>query len=317
MSASLDHLNLLYYASTLLVGLIVLTISIVIYQATRDTTLRHFIYYHSSFTFLATLNVVSSYLKTNVLPEGGTAYSLVRYLENPGALLLVMFTAPLFVHSLGPVANVRTRNLVIGVTSLLLLIANYTLSLFDSAKEWDQARILLKDVIFIATIVYCWSHSRLFLSQDQGCGRETLHRRRIGVIQCLYPWHCLRHFSAGVYQGQDLPRCILLHGGVLHTPFLPESRPRRALWRNQMCPRVDAWEEVFPDIALRERDLSQREVEVVRLLLEGKTYKGIGEGLSISPNTVKTHLRKAYQKLGVKNRLELARLIKTLGPRPS
>lgn len=56
----------------------------------------------------------------------------------------------------------------------------------------------------------------------------------------------------------------------------------------------------------REAGLSSREQEVLRLLSRGQTNKEIAEGLEISENTVKAHLKSVLRKLGVSNRVEAA-----------
>jgi LuxR family maltose regulon positive regulatory protein len=48
--------------------------------------------------------------------------------------------------------------------------------------------------------------------------------------------------------------------------------------------------------------LSERELQVLGLLVEGQTYQEIAQALYISINTVKTHLKNIYGKLGVHNR---------------
>ena len=48
--------------------------------------------------------------------------------------------------------------------------------------------------------------------------------------------------------------------------------------------------------------LSPREVEVLRLAADGRTNAAIGRDLGISATTVKTHLMRAYEKLGVGDR---------------
>jgi LuxR family maltose regulon positive regulatory protein len=50
--------------------------------------------------------------------------------------------------------------------------------------------------------------------------------------------------------------------------------------------------------------LSDRELEVLALLADGLTYQEIAQALFISLNTVKTHLKNVYGKLGVHNRQE-------------
>ncbi|MBN1518882.1 MAG: helix-turn-helix transcriptional regulator [Spirochaetales bacterium] len=53
--------------------------------------------------------------------------------------------------------------------------------------------------------------------------------------------------------------------------------------------------------------LSQREHQVLRLIVEGKRYKEIAAALDISMPTVKSHVSSAYRKLGVKGRADLYR----------
>ena len=51
--------------------------------------------------------------------------------------------------------------------------------------------------------------------------------------------------------------------------------------------------------------LSQREKEIFEVLLTGVSYKEIANQHFISVNTVKTHTKNIYSKLGIKNRIEL------------
>lgn len=52
------------------------------------------------------------------------------------------------------------------------------------------------------------------------------------------------------------------------------------------------------------RPLTQREREVLRLLADGMTNEQMGAELSISPQTVRTHVQKAMDKLGAQNRVQ-------------
>lgn len=52
--------------------------------------------------------------------------------------------------------------------------------------------------------------------------------------------------------------------------------------------------------------LSPRELEIAQLVLQGMSNKEIAKKLFISESTVKNHLSRIFQKLGVKDRVELA-----------
>jgi LuxR family maltose regulon positive regulatory protein len=60
-------------------------------------------------------------------------------------------------------------------------------------------------------------------------------------------------------------------------------------------------------------DLTEREMDVLRGLVQGWSYPEIAERLVISPGTVKTHVSHIYAKLGVQGRLEAIRRVNELG----
>ncbi|MES2108187.1 MAG: helix-turn-helix transcriptional regulator [Bacteroidota bacterium] len=55
------------------------------------------------------------------------------------------------------------------------------------------------------------------------------------------------------------------------------------------------------------RELSQREMDIVGLILSGKSNKEVALALNIELSTVKTHVNNIYAKLGVNNRKDLDR----------
>lgn len=59
--------------------------------------------------------------------------------------------------------------------------------------------------------------------------------------------------------------------------------------------------------------LSQREAEVVTLILQGKSIQEMADMLVISPKTVNTYRYRLYEKLHVKNDVELTRLAVKFG----
>lgn len=60
--------------------------------------------------------------------------------------------------------------------------------------------------------------------------------------------------------------------------------------------------ELVGQVARPEHDLTDREIEVVRLMAEGRSNRAIAETLFLSEATIKTHLVRIYRKLKVDNR---------------
>lgn len=60
---------------------------------------------------------------------------------------------------------------------------------------------------------------------------------------------------------------------------------------------------------IEENSLTERESEILRLIVKGKTYKAMGEELFVSENTVKFHVKNIYSKLDVHSKSELNKKI--------
>jgi LuxR family transcriptional regulator, maltose regulon positive regulatory protein len=65
-----------------------------------------------------------------------------------------------------------------------------------------------------------------------------------------------------------------------------------------------------PGIALR---LTTREIQVLRLLWKGRSNKAIARDLFLTENTIETHLRRIYEKLGTRSRTQAAALAREAG----
>ena len=61
-----------------------------------------------------------------------------------------------------------------------------------------------------------------------------------------------------------------------------------------------------PRTPCAENPLSPREREVLSLVAEGRSNKAIADALSVSPNTIKTHVASLFTKLNADSRVQLA-----------
>ncbi|KAB2951967.1 MFS transporter [Heliorestis acidaminivorans] len=98
---------------------------------------------------------------------------------------------------------------------------------------------------------------------------------------------------------------------IIILPIL-NNQMARILKSHAFLMTVSHQEEKKQDEALLElkekKQLTERESEVVQLLLRGYTYKAISKSLNISDNTIKYHAKNIYQKLQINSKMELIKL---------
>ncbi len=63
--------------------------------------------------------------------------------------------------------------------------------------------------------------------------------------------------------------------------------------------------------------LSPRDLEIARLAASGLADHEIAEGLFLTINTVKTHLKRVYEALGVHNRAQLVNALRNYENHPN
>lgn len=81
----------------------------------------------------------------------------------------------------------------------------------------------------------------------------------------------------------------------------------------RLAPRTAAPPFVRNDKAMAALGISPREAEVLDLLAAGHPNKVIARRLAISPNTVKTHVARLFEKLGAATRTEAIAKARELG----
>lgn len=64
-------------------------------------------------------------------------------------------------------------------------------------------------------------------------------------------------------------------------------------------------------------ELTERETEVMRLVIEGRPNKLIADALAISVRTVEVHRARVFEKMNVKSAVELANLLRDSSPPPA
>ncbi len=79
---------------------------------------------------------------------------------------------------------------------------------------------------------------------------------------------------------------------------------------------ISSFQTPAPTLEPEGEPLSERETEVLGYLTKGYSGKEIADKMSVSINTVKTHLRHIYQKLHVRSRTEILLRFRAAPPEP-
>ncbi|RYD41475.1 MAG: response regulator transcription factor [Sphingomonadales bacterium] len=126
-----------------------------------------------------------------------------------------------------------------------------------------------------------------------------LHGIALAAAAFLLEWlnykHVVHRWSTEFYIVCVAVLCVAL--GIWAGNRLT-ARPRQAFLRN--------------DAAIAALGLSARECEVLEMLAAGHANKVIARQLDISPNTVKTHVARVYEKLAVASRTQAVRKARSL-----
>lgn len=124
---------------------------------------------------------------------------------------------------------------------------------------------------------------------------DSVERAVRALVDAGYPWDAAR--LAGHAAGRAAEHRDSLHLLALARSLHPED--------TGPAPRRGGSVEQGTDHAAAPSQLSAREIEVARLVLEGRTYAEIGRTIFISPRTAEHHIARIRRRLGASTRSEL------------
>jgi DNA-binding CsgD family transcriptional regulator len=124
-----------------------------------------------------------------------------------------------------------------------------------------------------------------------------------GLGRVGMPWEGARlagHAAARADERKDMVR-LLSCARDLHPQGTSTGNGTSGSGETRNAPTAETGNGMQPDGS----GLSEREKEVARLVLEGKTYREIGEAIYISPRTAEHHIARMRRRLGAENRSDL------------
>jgi DNA-binding CsgD family transcriptional regulator len=144
--------------------------------------------------------------------------------------------------------------------------------------------------------------------------REDPGRQRAGMaLAWLFFGHILMQVAKSLLGAMELDRWqfVISKLLILYTNLLPVIWLKFYYipWAGALSRISNAGSQL--DSLQQSHGLSARELEILRLILDGKSYRQMEDALFISIHTVKSHVYNLYRKLGVKSHRQLTHFLAT------
>jgi DNA-binding CsgD family transcriptional regulator len=269
---------LIYVFVTFIVGVACFAALVVAARRDRDGLARAFLMCYGAMSVMVMATLLLSYVDGQGGADG-TGRAILQYIESFIGRYALMLTLPLFVHRLFAIPAKRRERALLILTAVTFVSQHFTE--FWLPGSWDDWGDVAEDVILGGVVVYAvgtaingWSRSK----PRHPFATPALILLLVGVPGIGYDLFLRADSDWAFY---PLLYCL---GSLVGTAYLLKV---------PAVPSPTDW------------SLSPREEEVLALLRGGLSNKAIARRLSISPNTVKTHLSAIYDKAGIRTRVGL------------
>jgi len=284
----------------------------ILYLRTRDKTIAHF----SGMLYPLAVFFLVNFIYTYIFATGRQAFFSIKMTEVFslfGSLLLcalitiVLLNTSSYLLFLLPLDSKRLR---FGkITSRILCGIFFIISLFSiillTDSSWDATINRLRNDLFLFGSLFLTIHgivSIFFLKVTGDTGKKQLLK---GIIFSFLPLFVFFPLDFLFLRQSAFKLTFLAYTIFVVSMYLYITR----YYIQNYEPEIES---LLPQIDLfcKKNNISKREKEIIRLLVEGKSNKDIAGILYISVNTVKTHVKNIFQKLGVTNRVQILYKIK-------
>lgn len=282
------QLEILYLLLCLFAGMVSFGIVCYVHLSKRVGGLRPFLTAYATFTALYATGLTTSYISANLPEWKGAVWYVLLYVENPILLIALIAVVPPFIHSLVLDRQFTLDDRFFYWAALATYAAHVGIAAVGSNFPYSAMANMVKNGVVGIMVVYC---AVLLI-------RARYHRWLVVGLGAfiLHDVFLVRYDGLRFY-----PLVYTIIGVVMvryYHALDGQHRPVASI-----------------DVAdLASYGLSSREIEVVALLLEGKSYRDVADLLFISLNTVKAHVRNIYPKLQVNSRHEMVALLRSPTP---
>lgn len=201
--------------------------------------------------------------------------------------------------------NRTLADLLINSGSIMFIAASFYFTFLLSAPDWKSALETVINNLYVYSsliLVLPTIVATVYLSKKEGASNYALLSQ---IMIAFYPLLLFVPLDLLVFR--SFPFKLINFSYLVFSILVYQFLVKHYIYKYEIDKKGSN-----PDleILIKKYDVSKREKEIIELLLEGRSNREIAEHLFISDNTVKTHVKNIYRKLGVKNRVQLIYLLK-------
>ncbi len=286
-----------YYLVSYSVGLAALALALASYLRSRTRAAWYFFLGSAAFSILAASGIFMNFAGSG----GAPALSSALHVLNLACAAAFVALLPILAHSVYRPARSRGLNLAAALLAASISLSAAALALAGFPAAARGLVLGAKDAAILYAVAWIAAYRE---RRHDGELENALHYVMIGTV-IAFPVLAFSEFAPARIQ-----RTLFPGGESLATfPifFLVWSLSYIVCWFSGYVRPRDASDAAYRNFAER-FGLSPRESEVMRLLLDGRSYKEIMSDLSLAMPTVKTHVGSIYRKTGCNNKMQFSLL---------
>jgi DNA-binding CsgD family transcriptional regulator len=297
------HLILAFYLLALIAGTVSISQALLIWQRYRKLVIRRYAYFLLALLLILLSFIVDLYAQVASLSGNTGVRGLVWVFQAAGGILYIA-VCPFFFHSLAGRAVPAWQKWFFFLLDALVVLAALGNLLFPTMKALPLA---LAGALF-SMIVYGLVFTALHLGE---IGERVL-RRALWIFLCLTAaFFPLMLIDAAMSEAAFLSMFQFMNNMAQPAYFLILNclsilfglRYLNRPGYSQKGRLTDYFRTAFR--------ITEREAQIIGLLMDGASMKEIGRKLFISPKTAENHVYNIYQKLGVRNRVQMFQVMST------
>lgn len=318
----MKHFIIFLYFISFTTGFSLILLGFFLWLKNKQKMLLYFIITAFSLTLILFEQAISAYDTVNAI-QNSRMDILLRYVSTLGCSLMI-YSLTMMIVGVACIEITRRRNWFLRIYSVLPLLAvtvYYTTDLLIVLR--------ISSILYFTSILFNMVILVSNLDQIENAILKSILRKFLVISLLMFPILFLdtfveklqgmgENFPLGllsvmiyyiVFSGMSLSYIIGNYDLILTSPMKQQIATGNMSFvsENSTANNMDIVNDVL--VSLNSFNITNREKEIIFLLIKGLSYNDISEKLMISLPTVKTHVHNIYKKLGIKNKIELVNII--------